>query len=63
MCSSSTLCPLHTHACLQLSCAAPAQTLTASCSRQHTITCCTKSTLGTAPAVADTTRHCTAFHC
>ena len=62
MCSSSTLCPPHRHACLQLSCAAPAQTLIASCSRQHTITCCTKSTLDTAPVGADTTRQCTALH-
>ena len=57
MCSSSTLCPPHRHACLQLSCAAPAQTLTASCSRQRNITCCTESTLSTAPADVDTIRH------
>ena len=63
MCSSSTLCPPHTHACLQLSCAAPAQTLTASCSTPHTITSSTEYTLGIAPADADTSRHCTAFHC
>ena len=37
MCSSSTLCPLHTHAYWRLSSAAPAQILTASCSRKHTI--------------------------
>ena len=63
MCSSNTLCPPHMRACLRPSCAAPAQILTASCSRQRTIISCTDTTLGAVPADADTTRHCTAFHC